>query len=1363
MIKILIIMRRNQLLKTFLGSLFCIAFAVQTSAQVFQRADAVSGLGNLEQNSGVAVADFDGDNVMDIFVVAEAIDVNGIERTHSKLFKNNNDGSFTDVTVVAGLNNMLISDFSQDGVFYSFDGFKQGAFWGDYNNDGFPDLFITNTFNVLLYQNNGDGTFSNITTSAGFNLATNCQYMGATWFDYDNDGFLDIYINDWGGCSTNLLYHNNADGTFTDVTVSTGIAEVTSRQSFTAMPFDINEDGFMDLYVSNDFDELNYLYINNAGVSFTEQANAVGLDNNFDDMGISMSDFNNDGFFDFFITGIDQTALFVNSGVNTYTEQSLTNNIAGNGWAWGNTMADFDLDGDEDLFIANGYTFENRNAEYNVYYKNKYVEGNNNFENATIASNLHDLTISIEALDFDYDNDGDLDLYLTNSDSYSFLYENTTLNVGVANPVHFFKVSLEGTTSNKSAIGTQVTITTNSGSFTRYFNGVGFLGQSMKPVHFGLNADTQISDVTIKWPSGLVESYQNIASDSHYKATEGVGMVDLMISPSVKIFGCTDPTSCSYNPSATVDDGSCTYLPSDVITGATTVGFIDEETYTYPLSDPGSTLAWTVTGGELVSGQGTNSLVVRWGINDTGHLTVKETSSLCSSPTIELDVDIVIFETPDNVSIARLWNEALLEAIRKDFARPTVHARNLFHSSVAMYDIWAIYDKIENPGNGQHAVPYMVGNTVHGFTSTLQNFTPLEGNIVSINKAVSYAMYRLLTHRFQNSPGVFQTQQRFDFLMDQLGYTTGVTSTDYTTGNAAELGNYIGQVLIDYGNSDGAREATGYDNAYYEPFNPPLAPAYEAVSLINPNRWQSLSLDTYIDQSGNLIDGDVINFLSPEWGDVMPFAMTDDDKDTFQRDGDDYNVYHNPANPPYIDNTNTSVSSDAYKWNFSMVSVWGSHLDPADGVMWDISPGAIGNTPISTFPSDYTQYPTFYNRVVGGDPGTGRNLNPVTNQPYQPQMVPRGDYTRVLAEFWADGPDSETPPGHWFTLLNHVSDHPLLEKRFNGSGAELVPVEWDVKAYFILGGAMHDAAISAWSIKGWHDYIRPISAIRYMADLGQSSDDQLASYHPQGIKLEPGFIELVESGDPLAGGFDQNVGKIKLYSWKGPDYVSNTDTDTAGVGWILSENWWPYQRPSFVTPPFAGFVSGHSTYSRAAAEVMTLITGDEYFPGGMGEFIAYKNDFLVFEEGPSVDVTLQWATYRDASDQCSLSRIWGGIHPPADDIPGRVIGETIGVEAYNFAIPYFSGATLGVDSFVVNSSTIYPNPVASGGTISITNANPSDNYKLYDVSGRYITISNTQFDGFNGTARITIPPTTASGVYILSGSNFSHKIIVSGN
>jgi hypothetical protein len=149
------------------------------------------------------------------------------------------------------------------------------------------------------------------------------------------------------------------------------------------------------------------------------------------------------------------------------------------------------------------------------------------------------------------------------------------------------------------------------------------------------------------------------------------------------------------------------------------------------------------------------------------------------------------------------------------------------------------------------------------------------------------------------------------------------------------------------------------------------------------------------------------------------------------------------------------------------------------------------------------------------------------------------------------------------------------------------------------------------------------------------------------------------------------VNKIKIFAWKGPDYITNPETDTAGVDWILAENWWPYQRPTFVTPPFAGYVSGHSTYSRAAAEILTMYTGDAFFPGGMGEFEAEENNFLVFERGPSQTITLQWATYRDASDQCSLSRIWGGIHPPADDIPGRKIGLEIGVEAFAYAESYF--------------------------------------------------------------------------------------------
>jgi hypothetical protein len=125
------------------------------------------------------------------------------------------------------------------------------------------------------------------------------------------------------------------------------------------------------------------------------------------------------------------------------------------------------------------------------------------------------------------------------------------------------------------------------------------------------------------------------------------------------------------------------------------------------------------------------------------------------------------------------------------------------------------------------------------------------------------------------------------------------------------------------------------------------------------------------------------------------------------------------------------------------------------------------------------------------------------------------------------------------------------------------------------------------------------------------------------------------------------------------------------VGWIPAKYWWPYQRPTFVSPPFPGYISGHSTYSRTAAEVLTALTGDAYFPGGMGVFPCLQNQFLVFEDGPAQTITLQWATYRDASDQCSLSRIWGGIHPPVDDIPGRKVGIVIAADAVTHAETYF--------------------------------------------------------------------------------------------
>ncbi|NNF85581.1 MAG: T9SS type A sorting domain-containing protein, partial [Winogradskyella sp.] len=1190
---------------------------------------------------------------------------------------------------------------------------------------------------------------ADITGFAGFETANDCRNTGATWFDYNNDGFLDIYISDWNGCDGNQLYRNNGNGTFTDVTAATNIQATTDLASFVALPFDFNDDGFLDLYISNDFDKPNDLYINNAGTSFNNEAAAYGVDTMADDMGIAIADYNSDGLFDLFVTAIDKNFLLKNQGNNTFIDVAETMNVGNTLWAWGTRFSDFDLDGDEDLFVTNGFVFQERSTEPNYYFKNMLVEGQESFQDVSEQLGLNELTVSVDFVEFDYDNDGDVDLLVTDNEGSALFYENKLLNYDEPNALHWFKVVLEGTTSNRNGFGTTIQLTTANGTINRYYSGVGFLGQSIQPVHFGLNNETQITELVINWPSGITETFNNISADQTIKATEGQGFEVLDIEPSQKIYGCTDPMSCSYDPIATLNDGSCTYLQSQTLTGNTNASLLSTETYSYTIG-AGSTANWEIVGGELLEGQGTNTVTVKWHLSDEGRISVTETNEECSSLTQSLTIDLQATDLPDNVSVARLWNEATLEAIRNDFARPTIHARNLFHSSVAMYDIWAIYDEV--------ARPYLIGNNLNGFSSELEEFVSIEGVEESRNKAISFAMYRLLSHRFQNSPEAEESQEIFNLIMEKLEYDTSYTSLIYEFGNAAALGNYVAQIIIDYGLQDGSREATGYDNAYYEPVNAPYALDTNNNPPINdPNRWQPLGLDIFIDQGGNVVDGNVPEFLSPEWGNVWPFALKEEDKVSYQRNGSTFHVYHDPPAPPYINTTDITTESDAYKWGFTMVSVWQSHLDPRDEVMWDISPNALGNTDINEYPTDFLDYPEFYNYFEGGDISTGHNLNPITGQPYQPNIVPRGDYARVLAEFWADGPDSETPPGHWFTILNYVNDHPSFEKRFEGDGEILDALEWDVKAYFILGGGMHDAAISAWSIKGWYDYIRPISAIRYMASQGQSTDPSLDNYSVTGIPLIEGYIEVIEEGDPLAGFNNQNVGRIKLYTWKGHDFINDVETEVAGVGWILADNWYPYQRPTFVTPPFAGFVSGHSTYSRAAADLLTKLTGSPFFPGGLGEFVAKENEFLVFEDGPSQDVVLQWATYRDASDQTSLSRIWGGIHPPADDIPGRLIGEEVAEDTFAFAEPYFRGQTPANPND--NSFVVYPNPTTNK-TLTITNTDLTDQINLFDIKGRKIDVLTSSYDEFSRQTTIKLNSATASGLYMLSVNNTAKMIVV---
>ena len=379
-------------------------------------------------------------------------------------------------------------------------------------------------------------------------------------------------------------------------------------------------------------------------------------------------------------------------------------------------------------------------------------------------------------------------------------------------------------------------------------------------------------------------------------------------------------------------------------------------------------------------------------------------------------------------SIARKWNEVLLDAIRNDYARPTVHARNLFHTSVLMYDSWAVYNS--------SADSYFLGKSIHDFHTPFEAFIPNEDVNTAVNKTISFACYRLLKYRFRNSPGKITSYENIDSLFNTLDYDSAFHSTDYSTGNPAALGNYLAEKMIEYGQQDYSNDLNDYANLYYTPSNQPLLPEFSGNPKIsNLNRWQPLAFEYFKDQSGNITPKSTPDFLSPEWGKVLPFALNQSDLTIHERDNNEYYVYHDPSSPALMNN-GSDESSLNYKWGFQLVSIWSSHLDPQDSVKIDISPNSIGNIP--SYPETHEGLKTFYNLKEGGDNSLGYNLNPITQAPYKTQIVPRADYARVLAEFWADGPDSETPPGHWYTILNYVSDHPSFEKKFNGKGVVII-------------------------------------------------------------------------------------------------------------------------------------------------------------------------------------------------------------------------------------------------------------------------------------------------------------------------------------
>jgi hypothetical protein len=500
---------------------------------------------NLEEfGPGVCVGDFDGDGWQDIyFVNARDLYDRGI-KVQNALYRNNGDGTFTDVTNKAGV----------PGT-----GFGLGCVWGDYDNDGHPDLFVTQYGRNVLYHNNGDGTFTDVTDKAGVAGMENGTYFhsGATFFDYDRDGKLDLYVGGYvafapgaqrycklGGVtsscppsayegSANALYHNNGDGTFTNVTKKAGIFQPRGK-NLAVGAADYDNDGWPDLFVAND-GLTAYLYHNEHNGTFKEQGSIVGMAFTGNGltmaaMCISLGDYDNDGWLDLYISDFQGSSdhLWKNDGQGNFDEVSdrvgisvPTRRIL----SFGGGLFDYDNDGWLDLFIANGHVYpEVEQVTPEVHYKQIntlfHNDGHGEFENVTATSgNAFDTPHAARGVAFaDFDNDGFVDLVVANNNDPPLLAHNSG-----GNGNHFVSFRLVGIKSNRDAMGARLKLTTGRLTQIREIAGGGsYLSQSDLRAHFGVGAATKIEKLEITWPSGAQQTFTDFPANQFYSIQEGV-------------------------------------------------------------------------------------------------------------------------------------------------------------------------------------------------------------------------------------------------------------------------------------------------------------------------------------------------------------------------------------------------------------------------------------------------------------------------------------------------------------------------------------------------------------------------------------------------------------------------------------------------------------------------------------------------------------------------------------------------------------------------------------------------------------------------------------------------------------------------
>jgi hypothetical protein len=466
----------------------------------------------------------------------------------------NNDG-FDDMTFIKendsiqfyqSVNGVLVKTTS----FIYGEGQVKSVIWVDYDNDGFLDLFIT-AYNgpYRLFKNDGDFNFNDVSSEAGLDFS-NSRTQGVSFADINNDGFLDFYVCKYEFGHTeedtdklNQLYKNNGDGTFTNITLSSGVGD-SIRPSFQSIWFDYDLDGFVDLYVINDRVSFeNTLYRNNGDETFIEVTEQAGLEMAAQDpMTITVGDFDNDGDLDIFITNTGQqnkSFLFQNNGDGTFTNVAEQVGVDNDKWSWGATWVDYDNDTWKDLFVATAHPFNNSQQFNNYFYSNVngdfFEQDNELFVNSMI-------TRSYGVARGDLNNDGYYDIIVQNNlPEQPYIWRNS----GGSN--NYIKITPNGTVSNKFAIGTWIKVYAGENMYTEYtFCGENYLSQNSQHQLFGLGAITIVDSIEIIYNSGHKDTYYDIATNNHYHFYEGetltakVVISDTLICQTTQLYAYSD-------------------------------------------------------------------------------------------------------------------------------------------------------------------------------------------------------------------------------------------------------------------------------------------------------------------------------------------------------------------------------------------------------------------------------------------------------------------------------------------------------------------------------------------------------------------------------------------------------------------------------------------------------------------------------------------------------------------------------------------------------------------------------------------------------------------------------------------------------